>query len=86
MRQWLREIRKSQRYSQREIAEKAGISQSYFCFIEKGGKNVNVETAMKIAKALDFPWTRFYEDKSCSLNCANESGMSDFVYHRKISY
>lgn len=29
MRQWLREIRKSQRYSQREIAEKAGISQSY---------------------------------------------------------
>ena len=31
MRQWLKEIRKKQRYSQREVAEMAGISQSYFC-------------------------------------------------------
>ena len=60
MRQWLREIRKSQRYSQREVAEMAGISQSYFCFIEQGIKDVKVETAMKIAKSLDFQWVRFY--------------------------
>ena len=30
MREWLKEIRKKQRYSQREIAKMAGISQSYF--------------------------------------------------------
>ncbi len=72
MRQWLREIRKSQRYSQREIAEKAGISQSYFCFIEKGSKNVNVETAMRIAKALDFPWVWFYRDIQDRIEGANE--------------
>ena len=41
MRQWLREIRKSQRYSQREVAEMAGISQSYFCFIEQGSKGAH---------------------------------------------
>ena len=72
MREWLKEIRKKQRYSQREIAEMAGISQSYFCFIEKGSKAVKVETAMKIAKALDFPWVRFYEDIQKKLEGANE--------------
>ena len=72
MREWLKEIRKKQRYSQREIAEMAGISQSYFCFIEKGSKDVKVETAMKIAKALDFPWVRFYEDIQKRLEGANE--------------
>lgn len=72
MRQWLREIRKSQRYSQREVAEMAGISQSYFCFIEQGSKDVKVETAMKIAKALDFPWVRLYEDIQKRLEGANE--------------
>ena len=72
MREWLKEIRKKQRDSQREIAKMAGISQSYFCLIEKGSESVKVETAMKIAKALDFPWVRFYEDIQKRLEGANE--------------
>lgn len=72
MREWLKEIRKSQRYSQRQIAEMAGISQSYFCVIEKGCENVKVEIAMKIAKALGFPWVRFYEDIQERIEGENE--------------
>ena len=72
MRQWLREIRKSQRYSQREIAKISGISQTYYSAIETGDRGLNVETAMKIAKALDFPWVRFYEEIQKRLEGANE--------------
>ena len=72
MRQWLKEIRKSQRYSQREIAEISGISQTYYSAIETGHRGINVKTAMKIAKALDFPWVWFYRDIQDRIEGANE--------------
>nr|DAO88590.1 MAG TPA: helix-turn-helix domain protein [Caudoviricetes sp.] len=43
----------------------AGISQSYYASIETGnrGKPLNADVAKKIAEALHFDWTRFYEDE-----------------------
>lgn len=62
MRDWLIEIRKDKKLSQYEVASLSGISQSYYAAIEVGvrGKPLNVDTAKKIASALDFQWTRFY--------------------------
>ena len=62
MRDWLIEIRKDKKLSQYEVAALSGISQSYYAAIEVGvrGKPLNVDTAKKIASALDFQWTRFY--------------------------
>ena len=64
MRKWLSEIRKERGISQYAVAAAAGISQSYYASIETGtrGNPLNVETAKKIAEALGFDWTRFYED------------------------
>lgn len=65
MREWLKAIREKKRLSQAEVAERAGISQSYYCDIENGmkGSELPVSTARGIAKALGFKWTKFYEDK-----------------------
>ena len=65
MRQWLKELREQSGLSQCSVAEKSGISQNYYSAIETGerGKPLNVNVAKKIAEALHFDWTRFYEDE-----------------------
>lgn len=65
MRAWLKEIRKAAGYSTYKTAEMAGISQSYYASIEAGmrGNPLNVDVAKKIAEALGFDWTRFYDEQ-----------------------
>lgn len=62
MRQWLFEIRQRLGLTMLEAATKSGISESYYSMIENGHRNVSVPTAKKIGKALEFDWTKFYED------------------------
>ncbi len=65
MREWLRRIRIEQNLSQADVAQKAGISQQMYSFVELGtrGAKLSVGTAKAIAEALDFDWTRFYEEE-----------------------
>ena len=62
MRKWLVDIRTSRKKSQQEVADAAGISQSYYAGIETGvrGKPLGVPIAKKIAAALD--WNLFYDE------------------------
>lgn len=64
MRKWLVDIRKSAKKSQQDVANAAGISQPYYAGIELGirGKPLSVPVAKKIAAALGFDWTQFYEE------------------------
>ena len=64
MRNWLIEIREKIGISQYKAAELAGISQSYYASIEVGsrGNPLKVDIAKKIANALGFEWTKFYEE------------------------
>lgn len=64
MRKWLVEIRNAANMSQQSVADTAGISQSYYASIEAGirGKPLSVTIAKKIAAALDFDWTQFYDE------------------------
>lgn len=50
--------------TQENVAEKSGISRVYYTRIENGDYNVPVDTAKKIAEALGFDWTRFYEEET----------------------
>lgn len=65
MRKWLANIRAKAGKSQQEVADAAGISQSYYAGIELGvrGKPLAVPVAKKIAAVLGFDWTRFYDDE-----------------------
>ena len=63
MRTWLREIRKGKNFTLKQVAKKSGISESAYCLIERVNRNPSVNVAKKIAKALSFSWTRFYEEE-----------------------
>lgn len=58
----IKDCRNEKKFSQLEVAEMVGISQSHYCEIENGTATPSVAVAKAIAKALDFDWTRFYED------------------------
>lgn len=63
-RSWLYDIRKAKGMTTYNAADECGISQSYYFSIESGqrGDKLPVETAMKIAAALNFDWKMFYEN------------------------
>lgn len=61
MRNWLKEIRKSKNLTQEQLSEKVKISRAFLTQLELNKRNPSVQTAMKIAKVLEFNWTRFYE-------------------------
>lgn len=63
MREWLYEARKNKNFTMAEVATKSNISESYYSMIESRNRDVPVRTAKKIAKVLEFDWTKFYEDK-----------------------
>ena len=59
----LREFRRKAKITQAKLAERSGVSQGYIAHIESGRRVPTVKTAKKIAEALGFDWTRFYEDE-----------------------
>jgi transcriptional regulator with XRE-family HTH domain len=48
----LSKIRKGQRYTQREIAELAGLNPNYYAKVERGYGMPSLKTIHKLAKAL----------------------------------
>lgn len=70
MRKWLVDIRQKANLTQKAVAHKAGISTTYYFYIETGerGAKLPVSTAMCIANALNFDWKRFYDD-SVKIDC-----------------
>lgn len=57
----LKAIRIERGMTMKQVAEKAGISESYISVIESGKQSMPVHTAKKIAEVLGFDWTKFYE-------------------------
>lgn len=52
---WIRAVRMKQGLSQRELADRSGLSRSYVCDIERGrGTHPSVESLDKLATALGF--------------------------------
>ncbi len=49
----LSKIRKQLRYTQKEVAEKAGLNPNYYAKVERGDGVPSLKTLYKIAKALD---------------------------------
>jgi len=55
-------MREKANLTQQALAERVGVTRQMISAIENGA-SPSVGTAKKIAKALDFNWTRFYEDE-----------------------
>lgn len=61
-RKWLIKERESKHKSQEQLAEECNVTQMAISNIENGYRRPSPELAKKIAKALDFEWTKFYEN------------------------
>ena len=57
----IKERREQLGLSQKELAEKAKISQSFLCDIEQGRCKPSIDTALKIAQVLDIADIKFFE-------------------------
>ena len=62
MREWLIQKRKGALLTQADVARMAKISQPSYNAIEQGKSTPKPDTAKRIASALEFRWTRFYEE------------------------
>ena len=57
----IKEKREQLGISQKELAEKADISQSFLCDIEQGRSKPSIDTAIKIAQVLNVTDIKFFE-------------------------
>lgn len=57
----IKEKREELGLTQKELAEKAGITQSFLCDIEQGRSKPSIDTAVKIADALNISDIKFFE-------------------------
>ena len=62
MRDWLKSIRVNKSFTQSDIAEMACVDVTMISKIELGERRPSVGVAKKIANALGFDWTLFYQD------------------------
>lgn len=54
----LREIRNRRAFSQEKLAEIAGLDRTFVSMIERGRRRPTLDTAKKLAEALDVPLSR----------------------------
>ena len=57
----IKEKREQLGISQKELAERAKISQSFLCDIENGRCKPSIDTAIKLAQVLDVADIKFFE-------------------------
>lgn len=59
---WLKDNRREKGMTGAVVAEKVGVTQQFYNFIENGKRRPSVEVAKRIAAVLGFDWTKFFED------------------------
>jgi len=58
----LKQLRLEKGFSQESLSLIAGLDRTYIPSIEKGNRNVSITVIEKLAKALDIPISRFFEE------------------------
>ena len=57
----IKQVRSKYNLTQKQVGDLIGVSESAVCRMENGEYGLKVEHAKKIAAALGFDWTRFFE-------------------------
>lgn len=59
----LREVREKNRMSQQELAQRSSIDRTFISHIEKGRRNVSIETLAKLLEGMDISFRDFFKQK-----------------------
>lgn len=60
------ELRKAKKLSQQKFSYEAEIERSYLTHVEKGRKNISIDTLIKITDALGVSLKEFFNEESFS--------------------
>lgn len=80
----LRFYRNQKGFCQEELAEKAGLHNTYIGQLERGEKNATLESVEKVAKALDLPLEALFEN-IMSGNTKNETAKEGYELLSSLS-
>ena len=81
----LRSYRTGQGLSQEKLAEKAGLHPTYIGQVERGEKNLTIESLEKITSALDVPMANVFEKIEERSDAANYCLQAYELLSRKSS-
>ena len=75
MRKWLREARENEGLTMKQMAEKLLISESYYCAIENGTRqrNMDISLAERISETLQIPIKEIFRNESMMRKLAGVS-------------
>lgn len=59
----VRKLRLAAKMSQADLAARMGVDRAYVSGLEQGNRNPTVVTLWHLAKALDVPMRRFFEER-----------------------
>jgi len=76
--EFVRDIRECDEISQADLAKRMRISRQFINAVEKNKANVSLEMAMKIARALGYPYEAFVE--ICLNDMLRKSGIKKVVH------
>jgi transcriptional regulator with XRE-family HTH domain len=80
----LREARSRLGLSQRQLAERAGLSPGMLCLIERGEANPSVQSLLGLAEALGLPLASFFDEPSDSVTTVEDTPGSSSSCRRAI--
>lgn len=72
MRKWLLQIRNTKGLTQKDVAQLAGISRSYYADIERGDRDPGGRAAKRLADELGFDMALFYDQNGRETSHANK--------------
>jgi len=76
--EFVRDIRECDELSQTELAKRMRVSRQFINAVEKDKANVSLEMAIKIARALGYPYEAFVE--ICLNDMLRKSGIKKVVH------
>lgn len=65
-RHWLKQARQRKGFTQKQVAEAAGFVEENYCRFERGYGTINIHSALKIAKLLDFDPMKYLHEEILS--------------------
>ncbi len=68
----LRKIRKNKNISQEDLAELAGLDRTYISGVERGVRNITLDSLEAIILALDIDISKFLSDLNTSMQTSKE--------------
>jgi transcriptional regulator with XRE-family HTH domain len=80
----VREARSRLGLSQRQLAERAGLSPGMLCLIERGEANPSVQSLLGLAEALGLPLASFFDEPSDSATTVEDTPGSSSSCRRAI--